>query len=266
MNDLIKIDGNNFPLVSQEYKGMLQHIQESMPAITKDTSNFHKSHSQYMTTLLDITAITPIRRIKHILAEINKTKMALEEAYINQSKSDIELRRKEEEHFRVKNSFDRELLELEILEAKLHKENGKNAIQGAIRKLSYLVTQYNEVLAKLGKDHITEEEYEKEEEKFHIMTAMKQALCAARARGGIIDEGNHIYLFDMGINGAVAQKEVLAFLEMEQQLLQQGKEPNNAHVMLWLEAVSNKFLGSGKKKTEDFGFLLFDEKSLVKSE
>ena len=79
---------------------MIENIESSMPAITKDMSNFHKSHSQYMTSLLDITAITPIRRVKHILAEINKTKLALEEAYIGQSKSDINLRRKEEELFR----------------------------------------------------------------------------------------------------------------------------------------------------------------------
>ena len=83
MNELIPLGGNTFP-VSSAYKGMIENIESSMPAITKDMSNFHKSHSQYMTSLLDITAITPIRRVKHILAEINKTKLALEEAYIGQ--------------------------------------------------------------------------------------------------------------------------------------------------------------------------------------
>ena len=30
------------------------------------------------------------------------------------------------------------------------------------------------------------------------MTALKQALNSARPRGGVIDEGNSIYLFDIG--------------------------------------------------------------------
>ena len=31
------------------------------------------------------------------------------------------------------------------------------------------------------------------------MTALKQALNSARPRGGVIDEGNSIYLFDIGV-------------------------------------------------------------------
>ena len=57
------------------------------------------------------------------------------------------------------------------------------------------------------------------------MTAMKQALSSARPRGGTIDEGNMIYLFDLGINAAQAQAEVFAYLQWENNIISEGKAP-----------------------------------------
>ena len=44
-----------------------------------------------MGVMLDVTAITPIRSVKHTLAELDKTRMALEEAQLKMMKKDIEL-------------------------------------------------------------------------------------------------------------------------------------------------------------------------------
>ena len=57
----------NFLTVSEdkpEYKVMATNIKEKMPAIQQASSNFYKSHSQFMNVMLDVTAITPIRSIK----------------------------------------------------------------------------------------------------------------------------------------------------------------------------------------------------------
>ena len=48
-----------------------------------------------MGVMLDVTAITPIRSVKHTLAELDKTRMALEEAQLKMMKKDIEHRKKE---------------------------------------------------------------------------------------------------------------------------------------------------------------------------
>ena len=253
---------SNTNLVSTEYKNMLSRIQEHMPAIENDMSNFYKSHSQYMSVLLDVTAITPIRRVKHILAEINRTKMALEEAYISQQKSDIERRKLIARRESFLESLEAELLEIEILECEFKIKNISNSIQGAIRKLSFFVTQYESVLNLLGKDNITEAEYEKEENRYHIMTAMRQALSAARAHGGLIDEGNQIYLFDLGINGMVAQNEVLNYLNMETKILEDGREPTHEMTMKWLEACADKFVECAGKSAKSRGYVLLDEQSL----
>ena len=263
-NDLIIKSMADNPLVKEEYKGMLKNISTNLPAIKKSSSNFYKSHSQFMGVMLDVTAITPIRSIKHTLAELDKTRMALEEAHLKMMKKDIELREKENklDDGDYKDDFEKETLSVEILEIKVNMNNIQNSITGAVRKMSFFTTQYNSILKKLGKDDITEEEYEKEESRCYVMTCMKQALNAARARGGVIDEGNLIYLFDMGINSAQAQAEVYAYLEMENKLMAEGKAPTHEMTMKWLEACADKFSSDAEKFAERRGFKLYDEDSL----
>ena len=262
--DLVIQKLSNSPLVKKEYKQMLTNINSTLPAIKQSSSNFYKSHSQFMGVMLDVTAITPIRSVKHTLAELDKTRMALEEAQLKMMKKDIELRQKEKQlaDGDFKDELERELLETEILEVKVNMNNIQNSVSGAIRKMNFFTNQYKSILKKLGKDDITEEEYEKEEARYHVMTCMKQALNAARARGGVIDEGNLIYLFDMGINSAQAQAEIYAYLEMENKLMKEGKAPTHEMTMQWLEACADKFSGESVKFAERRGFKLYDEESL----
>ena len=262
--DLIIREISNSPLVKKEYKAMLNNITSSLPAIKQSSSNFYKSHSQFMGVMLDVTAITPVRSVKHTLAELDKTRMALEEAHLKMRKKDIELREKEH---KLKTdlemtSFEKELLETEILEIQVNMNNIQNSITGAIRKMNFFTNQYKSILKKLGKEDITEEEYEKEESNYHVMTCMKQALNAARARGGVIDEGNLIYLFDMGINSAQAQAEIYAYLKMENDMMAQGKAPTHEMTMQWLEACAAKFSKDAEAFAERRGFKLYDEESL----
>ena len=262
--DLVISKLSDSPLVKKEYKQMLTNINSSLPAIKKSSSNFYKSHSQFMGVMLDVTAITPIRSVKHTLAELDKTRMALEEAQLKMMKKDIELRQKEKQlaDGDFKDELERELLETEILEVKVNMNNIQNSVSGAIRKMNFFTNQYKSILKKLGKEDITEEEYEKEESRYHVMTCMKQALNAARARGGVIDEGNLIYLFDMGINSAQAQAEIYAYLDMENKLMREGKTPTHEMTMVWLEACADKFSGESVKFAERRGFKLYDEESL----
>ena len=262
--DLVIQKLSNSPLVKKEYKQMLTNINATLPAIKQSSSNFYKSHSQFMGVMLDVTPITPIRSVKHTLAELDKTRMALEEAQLKMMKKDIELRQKEKQlaDGDFKDELERELLETEILEVKVNMNNIQNSVSGAIRKMNFFTNQYKSILKKLGKDDITEEEYEKEEARYHVMTCMKQALNAARARGGVIDEGNLIYLFDMGINSAQAQAEIYAYLEMENKLMKEGKAPTHEMTMQWLEACADKFSGESVKFAERRGFKLYDEDSL----
>ena len=251
------------PTAAPEYKSMLNNIAEKMPAVTQATSNFHKSHSQFMGVTLDVTAITPIRSIKHTLAEIDKTRSALQEAYIGLRKKENKLKKREAELKTCKDDLDRELLEIKILELQGHLEGTRNAVQGAVRKMNFFTNQYDNLMKKIGKTELTEEDYELEEARYHIMTCMKQSLNSARPRQGIIDEGNMIYLFDLGINAAQAQLEVMSYLNWENELVQQGKAPEHEHTVQWLEGCADKWAGCPAAFANSRGFDVFDPTSLA---
>jgi len=265
-NDLILGHMNTALVVKKpEYNLMLKNIQDRMPAVVRDTSNFHKSHSQFMQVTLDVTAITPIRSIKHTLAEIDRTRSALQEAYIGLRKKQVELKKKQAELEACTDPLDREMLEIEILELNSHLEGTQNHVNGALRKMNFFVNQHKQLLEKVGKEEITEEDYEKEEARYHIMTCMKQALNAARSRNGMIDEGNLIYLFDLGINAAQAQAEVFAYLNMENQLISNGNAPTHEMTMRWLEACADKWQQDPATFAARRGFSVFDRSSLTNS-
>lgn len=248
-----------------EYKFMLQNIESKMPAVVRDTSNFHKSHSQFMQVTLDITAITPIRSIKHTLAEIEQTKMALQEAYFKLRKQKIKAKKKEEKLFKTTDALDKEMLEVEISEIQSGISSSQDYVNGAIRKMNFLVNQHDQLLKNFGKSEITEEDYELEEAKYHIMTCMKQGLNAARSRNGLIDEGNLIYLFDLGINSAQAQMEVFAYLKMEEELFANGQAPTHETTLRWLEACADKWVNDPSTFASRRGFSVLDSASLTNS-
>lgn len=226
--------------LSSEYAPILSKIDSILPRAIADTENFNKASSQFKTTTLDITDLTPINSAKHLLASIQRTRHALEEATITIKRKRLKLKRKENE-YDIATAEKKESLEIDIEELKNQIEQIEASGRGAVRRLSFLLDQYQGILDLLGKDFLSESDYEKDQVRYHIMTAFNQALIAARSRGGLIDEGNHIYLFQLGINGAVAQQEITAFLEAEQNALMSGKTPLHSNILQWLNLIAEKF-------------------------
>jgi hypothetical protein len=253
----------HLPQAKPEYRSMLQNIDAKAPAVAQATSNFHKSHSQFMGVTLDVTAITPIRSIKHTLAEIERTRLALQEAYIGMRKKEVKLKKLERKLEKEDDDLERELLQINIVEAQSHLAATRDNVQGAIRKLNFFTNQYDNLMKKLGKEHLTEEDYELEEVKYHIMTCMKQAITAARARGGSIDEGNMIYIFDLGLPAAEAQMEVFAYLSWENEMMANGKAPQHSDTLAWLEKCADKWAHCPAQFAESRGFQLLDKTSLT---
>lgn len=265
MTDIILHEIGNVLQVSKNYKDMIDKISNFLPDIDRDTENFNKTSSQFKGVTLDITNLTPIDSARHILAVIQRTRQALEEASINLKKKEIKLKKKQQKRSQA-SGIEAELLDVEIMELENHISNIEASSRGALRKLSFMVTQYQSILDNLGKDYLTEEDYENDQRRYHVMTAFNQALCAARSRGGLIDEGNHIYLSQLGINGAVAQKEITALLEKEQEMLMNGMEPNQLLVINWLEACADKFENYSIQLIQARGLIPMDETSLIQLE
>ena len=251
------------PMAKPEYKSMLSNIQEKAPAIAQASSNFYKSHSQMMSVTLDVTAITPIRSVKHSLAEIEKTKSALQEGYFKMKKEEVKLKKLERKLYEETDDLEREMLEIKITEKQAQAASSRGYVEGAVRKLNFFTNQYENLMKKIGKEELTEEDYELEEIKYHIMTCMKQALNSARPRNGVIDEGNMIYLFDLGINAAQAQLEVMSYLNWENELIKEGKAPEHHHTVQWLTACADKWAHCPGDFANSRGFDILDRTSLT---
>lgn len=224
----------------ENYFEITKIVENSLSKAVQDSAIFNKSSSQFKTIMLDVVDLTPINSAKHLLAIVQKTRHALEEASINMRRKKLELSRKETELLSA-SGYEAEQLLIDIDEIKLNITNLEESGQGAIRKIANALEQYNNILKQLGKEQLTELDYEKDQVRYHIMTAFNQALTAARSRGGLIDEGNHIYLFQLGINGAVAQKEITDLLEAEQEAINNGIEPSHEALIQWLNLLADRF-------------------------
>ena len=126
-----------------------------------------------------------------------------------------------------------------------------------------IVRAQESLLEYLGVDTITEEMYEQDQARYHVMTAFAQGLSAARARGGVIDEGNMIYLFDLGINGAMAQAEIMDLLKQEDLLIQDGMAPTHGHTRQWLEQIGDKYQQFVVDGARNKGLIPYNEQALI---
>lgn len=245
-----------------EYAGILADIDTHLPQATRHAEVFNKTSSQFKTATLDVVDLTPINSARHLLAVIQHTRQALEDASIALRRKRLDLTRKEAALLSASGQ-DADKLLIDIDELRIQIANLEASSRGALRKLSHALAQYRGILDALGVDHLTEADYEADQPRYHIMTAFNQALTAARARGGLIDEGNHIYLMQLGINGAVAQAEVSALLDAEQSLIAQGMAPTHEAVVRWLEALADRFAEAPAEYAKRRAMLISHSDSLI---
>ena len=238
------------------YEIMLDETNKLFPQISQTIESFNKPDSQIKITTLNINDLTDIGSAKHIVAVIDRTRKALKESEISVRRKKIDIKKKKKQ-VELATDIEKDELELDILELESQIEDIQAAQRGAIRDYAFMAEQYKSICDKLGVEIITQEMYEKDQSKYHVMRATSQALAAARARGGLIDEGNFIYFQDLGINGAAIQRELTAYLEMEQEIINAGQVPTFELQASWIEAIGEKFSGEVSRYAESRGFKPF---------
>lgn len=234
------------------YSQMIDGIAAHLPAIAESSQAFYKSDSQVKIVTLDINDLTDVGAAKHILARIERKRAALRESEIGLRRKRIALA-EAQQNLTTAEGFDAQRIQIDIIELSSQIDDTTNYQAGAVREVRHLVEQYQAICERLGVEVITEEMYEDDQPRYHVIRAFSQALAAARARQGLIDEGNFIYFQDLGINGAAAQRELVAYLEAEQQLLNEGKVPTFEMQHAWLMAVGDKFAGEVTRYAEHRG-------------
>jgi hypothetical protein len=197
--------------------------------------------------MLTVSHVTPIRNLRQILAEIKKIRLALGEASFSIRKKELDIEEKREVQVKVESDIQRKRLSIEIEELEWQISCIRENVSAAIRKLANYTLQYNSIQDQYDLENFSEQDFEDEEERYHIIRAFEQGLNAARARGGIIDEGNQIYLEQLGINGTAAQQEVLNYFKQETELLKQGELPTHEMQLEFLLSMAEKFRGCTRR-------------------
>lgn len=255
MNDVALLEkiGDLVSTMPEKYTPMLQEIKSGLPEIKRASQAFFKTQSQFMDNMLTVSHPTPLRNLRQILAEMNKTMEALRENYFNRLRIDLVIRRKKaqlEKEDGLLDDFDKEEIAIDIADNQTKLEIQEAYVGGAIRKLRNYMEQYQSILRSIGVENWTEIDFEAEEERYHIMKAFEQGMCAARTRQGIIDEGNMIYFQQIGINGAMAQTCLLEYLREEERLVKEGNEISHKAIINFLNDMANKFKGCSRGYAE----------------
>ena len=265
MKDLVKQETIQDLVVKAdiEHKPMLMFIEKNLPEITKKTQLFSKTASQFMDNFLTVSKHTPIRNARQCLAEIEKSVSALQEQYFKNRTKSVEIKILQRDMLEEEDDLRRELLEIEAEEKMSQMFQSKKYTNAAVRKINNYMIQYNTILEAHGKTEFNESDFEKEEEAYHISTAFHQAITSARSRGGAIDEGNHIYLAQIGINGNGAQEDVLRLLEAENKVLANGDTPSIQMVTKFLDNMIEKYKGCSEELQEVKKMKMFTEESMI---
>ena len=77
------------------------------------------------------------------LAEVEKTRSALQDAYFNVEKNKIEIKMKERELEKCEDELDAELLQLELTEKQAGLVTSENHMQAALRKMNFFEIREN---------------------------------------------------------------------------------------------------------------------------
>ena len=232
---------------------MIARLNEALPAIERDSRVLGgKRQTQFMDRVLVTSHHTPERNLRQVLAELDRTLDALRTNGFRLRKQRIRAALKREQAATLDGlRYDLAIVQAEEIESGI--AASERFVAGAIRKAAALVEQRDSLMAALGVEQLSEEALERAEESHHIKTAFGQGLNAARSNGGRIDEGNAIYLSQLGINVGVAQQLLSGYLAWELKEIAEGREPTAADVRSFLDQMAQRFAGCAREATEARG-------------
>jgi hypothetical protein len=249
--------------ITQEH---LAEMAKNMPEIDRATTSFGKHQSQFMNFIMTVSALTPERNMRQILAEIERKREALRE---NESKIKHQIIEHEEKRFELQRLIDRlaglhetdeEYLPLQFKIAHLKVDIEKIESDLASARLYYEAAlkdvysyqqAYNEIAEKYDMKNWDEEDFEQNEERYHIMKAFEQAFSFA-LQYGFIDAGNQEYFKQLGINPIQAQVDIMTYVQDVQATL---SENQNANIGIesfhnFLRSMADKYQGCSKAVLE----------------
>ncbi len=215
--------------------------------------SFGKSKSQWCEANMALNGLTPLRNIRHLLARIERAYQACKESEYKLKKLSIRKEIKERGKEKEKDKLKKKIIEIEIDEINHKIDTGLYYFRGAVKKIQHNYHCINQIMKSNNHTSFDEIDFEKEEEEYHIKTAMNQSVRVVRMTGKI-DQGNQEYLEQCGINPGVAQRAIEGFLFVEgERLRKECYDSTTDSLYEFLEKCYQDFKGLSKKRLKKLG-------------
>ena len=253
-NELALIEELNTELAVIDSK-KLAKISQRMVEIDRANLTAGKKNTQVTSQLMTLTMLcdAPYRRLRQVLAQIEKTRNAIEENIFNLRKKKVELKR-------LRESDD----ELDIIEGD-HIEHGmqrgKIYLEGALKELAMFQETYDEIKKTHNiPDDWDEINMEKEEIANHIRMAFRNGVRNIMT-GGALGNGTLEYLEQFGIHPQTAHKMIAGYIEKTNKLIEEGRAPTVDHLYEFLDYCAETFQDAHKAVMKRIGIeeLIKDE-------
>jgi len=261
-NPLKKADDQVLSL--KEYKGF-QELQKSvggLPTITNeklaviaekmvelDRANHTAGRSNTQTTnqLMTLTMMTdsPYRRLRQCMAQIERKRVALDEAYFKMQKKQL----------LIKQWYDKgdELSVIKAHEAESSMIRQKDYIDAAFKEIATFQCAYDEIRES---HNIPKKWDEKDSEEAEIDHHIKQAFRQAHRdmiNTGRIGLGNMEYMEQYGIHIQTAAKIISDYIISEEKMIAEGNLPTVKHLYAFLDRMAEMFHDAHKDVMKRIG-------------
>jgi type III secretion system FlhB-like substrate exporter len=230
-------------------------IAEKMVEMDRANHTAGRSDTQTTNQLMTLSMLTdsPYRRLRQCLAQIDRKRSALEEAYFKMQKKAIKIA-----EWREKGDA---LSLVKIQEAEVQASRQKMYIEGAFKEIAVFQASYDEIRASNSiPEKWDESDSEAAEIDHHIRQAFRQAhrdMC----QGGRITGGNMEYMEQFGIHIQTAQAVIADYINYENQQIEKGLYPTVEHLYAFLDRMVKQFSGAHKAVLKHMGI-----EKLVKDE
>ena len=261
--DTNKTDEHKSHLALQESVGglatitdeKLAIISQKMVAIDRANNTAGRSETQTTNQLMTLTMLTdsPYRRLRQCLAQIEKKRSALDEAYFKMKKKQV----------LIKQWYEKgdEMSVLKAQEAEHGLMRSKNYIDGAFKEIATFQCAYDEIRESYNiPENWDERDAEEEEIDHHIKQAFRQA-HREMVGSGCITSGNMEYLEQYGIHIQTATRLIADYIASEDEMIVKGQMPTVAHLYAFLDRMAETFHDAHKTVMQRIGI-----KELVKEE
>ena len=213
----------------------LAKISERMKEMDRANLSFNKKNTQTTSQLMSLTMMcdAPYRRLRQVLAQIEKKRFALEDAAFDLRKKKLELR-----NFREK---DDELSQIEADELENQMKRSMGYLEGSLKELAMYQDTYDEIKESFGiADKWDEHDFEKEEISNHIRMAFRNCLRNVMVTGGM-NMGTMEYLEQFGIHPVTAKKLIMDYLSEVEAMVEDKKYPSVQHLYDFLDRCADIF-------------------------